>query len=84
MKKTILFLFVAGMLFPITSFAFCGFFAGSAGKDLYNDATSVILMRDGTTTTLSMQNDYAGPAEDFAMVIPVPQVGEEGCKNLST
>lgn len=85
MKKALFFLFVLSLFLPATSFAFCGFFAGSAGKNLYNDATSVILMRDGTTTTLSMQNDYAGPAEDFAMVIPVPQVlGKDDVKTLDS
>ncbi len=55
---------------PSSVFAFCGFYVGGAGKKLFNDATSVILMRSGHTTTLSMENDYAGPAKDFAMVIP--------------
>jgi hypothetical protein len=31
-------------------------------------------MREGTKTVLSMQNNYQGPAEDFAMVVPVPVV----------
>jgi len=34
-------------------------------------------MRDGTRTVLSMQNDYKGPLDDFAMVIPVPVVLHE-------
>jgi hypothetical protein len=29
-------------------------------------------MRHGTRTVLSMQNDYEGPPEDFAMVVPLP------------
>jgi len=33
-----------------------------------------VLMRDGTRTVLTMQNDYRGPLEDFAMVVPVPVV----------
>ena len=41
---------------------------------MFNDATQVVLMREGTRTVLSMQNDYRGPLEDFAMVIPVPVV----------
>ena len=54
--------------------AFCGFYVSSAGGQLFNDATSVTLMRDGTRTVLSMQNNYRGPAEDFAMVVPVPVI----------
>ena len=59
------------------SLAFCGFYVGGAGADLYNDATMVVLMRDGTQTVLSMQNDYAGPPQAFAMVVPVPEVLEQ-------
>ncbi len=54
--------------------AFCGFYVGGAGQGLYNDATLVVLLRSGTKTVLSMQNDYQGPPEGFAMVVPVPQV----------
>ena len=45
-----------------------------SNDELYNDATQVALLREGTTTVLSMENNYQGPAEDFAMVVPVPQV----------
>jgi MYXO-CTERM domain-containing protein len=31
-------------------------------------------MRQGTRTVLSMQNNYQGPPENFAMVVPVPVV----------
>jgi hypothetical protein len=63
--------------------AFCGFYVGGASADLYNDATVVTLMRDGSRTILSMQNSYEGPASAFAMVVPVPEViGEEDVKTL--
>ena len=54
--------------------AFCGFYVSGSGAKLSNDATQVVLMRQGTRTVLSMQNDYKGPLEDFAMVVPVPVV----------
>src|SRR5688572_15189736 len=54
--------------------AFCGFYVSGSEKKMFNDATNVVLMRDGTRTVLSMQNDYKGPLEDFAMVVPVPVV----------
>jgi hypothetical protein len=41
---------------------------------MFNDATQVVLMRSGTRTVLSMQNNYKGPPEAFALVIPVPTV----------
>ena len=61
-------------LAPTAAHAFCGFYVGGAGVNLYNNATQVVLMRDGTRTVLSMQNNYQGPLDDFAMVVPVPVV----------
>jgi uncharacterized protein (TIGR03382 family) len=54
--------------------AFCGFYVGGAGAEMFNNATEVVLMRHGTTTVLSMQNNYQGPPEHFALVVPVPTV----------
>ncbi len=45
-----------------------------ADQKLFNNATTVVLMREGTRTVLSMQNNYQGPPENFAMVVPVPVV----------
>jgi MYXO-CTERM domain-containing protein len=70
---------------PPEAEAFCGFYVAGADKQLYNNATMVVLMRDGTRTVLSMQNNYQGPAEDFAMVVPVPVVlSEKDVKILPT
>jgi hypothetical protein len=60
-----------------TAEAFCGFYVSGSNEGLYNDATQVVLMRDGKRTILSMQNHYDGPPEDFAMVVPVPVVLKE-------
>jgi hypothetical protein len=57
--------------------AFCGFYINGAGSEMFNDATQVVLMRKGTRTVLSMQNNYKGPPDAFAMVIPVPVVLQE-------
>lgn len=63
--------------------AFCGFYVSGADASLYNNATMVVLMREGTRTVLSMQNNYQGPPQDFAMVVPVPVVlQEENVKTL--
>ncbi|MEM9863817.1 MAG: DUF2330 domain-containing protein [Myxococcota bacterium] len=56
--------------------AFCGFYVSGATAPK-NRGSLVILMRDGTRTVVSMQNDYQGPAEEFAMVVPVPEVLDE-------
>ena len=58
--------------------AFCGFYVAGGDQQMFNDATQVVMMREGTRTVLSMQNNYQGPPEAFAMVIPVPVVLHEG------
>jgi hypothetical protein len=52
--------------------AFCGFFVGKADTDLFNNASKVVLVRDGNKTVLTMVNDYEGDPREFAMVVPVP------------
>ena len=71
---TVLTLGVALGAAPAAAEAFCGFYVSGADAKLYNNATMVVLMRDGTRTVLSMQNNYQGPPQDFAMVVPVPVV----------
>src|SRR5258706_11857180 len=68
-------LVVAGALaLSATAQAFCGFFVSGADANLYNNASQVVLMRSGNRTVMTMSNNYKGPAEDFAMVVPVPVV----------
>ena len=68
MSKTTLWtaLAVLLLLLPSSAWAFCGFYVAGAGAKLYNNATLVVMMRDGTKTVLSMQNNYQGPPERFA------------------
>lgn len=74
----------AASLLPRAADAFCGFYVGSAGASLFNHATQVVLMREGTRTVLSMTNNYQGPPQNFAMVVPVPVVlQKENVKTLS-
>ena len=63
---------------PHAAHAFCGFYVAGGDQKMFNDATQVVLMRMGTRTVLSMQNNYKGPPEAFAMVVPVPVVLHEG------
>jgi MYXO-CTERM domain-containing protein len=81
----VLLLAVAAALAPAPAAdAFCGFYVGGADAKLYNNATMVVLMREGTRTVLSMQNNYQGPPENFAMVVPVPVVlQKENVKTLA-
>src|SRR6516165_1648316 len=54
--------------------AFCGFYVAQADASLFNDASQVVLVRDGDRTVVTMSNDYKGELTDFALVVPVPSV----------
>jgi len=54
--------------------AFCGFYVAKADASLFNDASQVVLVRDGDRTVVTMSNDYKGELTDFALVVPVPSV----------
>jgi hypothetical protein len=55
-----------------TAQAFCGFYVAKADTRLFNNASQVVLVRDGHRTVITMSNDFQGDVKDFAMVIPVP------------
>ena len=57
-----------------SSAAFCGFYVARADTKLYNQASQVVLVRDGNRTVLTMANDFKDDVQDFATVIPVPMV----------
>ncbi len=57
--------------------AFCGAFVADADTELVNQTSQVILAREDQRTTLTLINDYEGPLNQFAMVIPVPEVLDE-------
>jgi len=58
--------------------AFCGFYVAKADTKLFNKASKVAIMRDGDRTVMTLANDFQGALTEFAMVIPVPVVLEEG------
>lgn len=58
--------------------AFCGFYAGKADANLFNEASQVVVVRDGKRTVLSMLNDYKGPLSEFALVVPTPVALQKG------
>ena len=67
---------------PTSADAFCGSYVSGGDAELFNNATQVVMMRDEQTTVMSMQNNYEGPAEDFAMIVPTPVVLQK--KNVKT
>lgn len=62
------------VLFPAHAWAFCGFYVAKADTSLYNQASQVVIARNGDRTVLTMASDYQGEVKDFAIVIPVPVV----------
>ncbi len=57
-----------------TVHAFCGFYVAKADTRLFNQASQVVMVRDGDRTVLTMANDFKGDPKEFAIVIPVPTV----------
>jgi hypothetical protein len=55
-----------------TALGFCGFYVAKADTKLFNQASQVVLARDGDRTVLTMANDFKGDPKEFAIVIPVP------------
>lgn len=60
--------------FMPAALAFCGFYVAKADVSLFNQASQVIIARDGNRTILTMANDFKGDAKEFALVVPVPTV----------
>ncbi|VEP18605.1 conserved hypothetical protein [Hyella patelloides LEGE 07179] len=74
---------IAVLIFNIQPvLAFCGFYVAKADSSLYNQASQVIIARDGQRTVLTMSNDYQGEVKDFAMVVPVPVILKEEQVNV--
>jgi len=65
---------VLSIAFASPAAAFCGFYVGKADAKLFNEASQVILARDGDRTVISMRNDFQGDLAEFALVVPVPVV----------
>jgi hypothetical protein len=62
----------------VTIAGFCGFYVGKADTKLFNQASQVVLVRDGDRTVMTMASDFQGDLKEFAIVIPVPTFLERG------
>ena len=69
--------------FAPTAWAFCGFYVAKADTKLYNQASQVVIARNGDRTIVTMANDYQGEVKDFALVVPVPVVLKKEQVNVS-
>lgn len=73
-----LMLSLLALSFAPSAEAFCGFYVAKADASLYNQASQVVMARKDGKTVLSLMNDYQGELQDFALVVPVPQVLQKG------
>src|SRR5262245_32024390 len=65
-------------LWPTTAHSCCGFYVARGDAQLFNQASQVVLVRDGDRTVMAMVNDFKGEPKEFAIVIPVPTVLKKG------
>ncbi|MBD0362225.1 MAG: DUF2330 domain-containing protein, partial [Coleofasciculus sp. C3-bin4] len=79
---TLLITIVAVVCFAQKAWAFCGFYVAKADTKLYNQASQVVIARNGSRTILTMANDYQGDVKDFALVVPVPVVLQQDQVNV--
>jgi hypothetical protein len=63
---------------PRVARSFCGFYVASGTAKLWNQASRVVLVRDGDRTVITMASDYRGEPKQFALVVPVPTVLQKG------
>jgi len=74
---------LAGLAFTAPASAFCGFYVAKADTDLFNDASKVVLARDGERTVITMASDFRGDVSEFAMVVPVVNIPEREQINVA-
>ncbi len=78
MRKNVTSILLLGLLLPAAAGAFCGFYVAKADTRLFNQASKVVLVRDGDRTVVTMANDFRGDPQEFAIVVPVPTFLERG------
>ena len=54
----LLLLLLSAALWPSSAHSFCGFYVASGDAKLFNQASQVVLVRDGDRTVLTMANDF--------------------------
>ena len=48
------------LLSSLNAYSFCGFYVAKADATLFNNKSEIILVRDGTRTSITMSNDFKG------------------------
>ncbi len=63
---------LAALLLPVRAAALPGIYVAKHGEPMTSGAATVVLLRDGQRTVVTVQAGYRGPADAFALVLPVP------------
>lgn len=72
-----------GLAASAPAHAFPGLYVARHAQRMTSRSTTVVIVRDGRRIVVTVQPDYRGPAEDFALVLPVPaEVRAEDVKTL--
>ena len=67
-------LLALALAWPRAAASFCGLYVASGDAHLFNQASQVVMARDGDRTVLTMASDFKGEPKQFALVVPVPTV----------
>jgi hypothetical protein len=74
---------LTSLIYAAPAAAFCGFYVAKADTKLFNDASKVVLARDGQRTVITMSSDYRGSPKEFAMVVPVVSIPQREQINVA-
>ncbi len=61
-------------LFSNPAHAFCGTFVGDPSATMQNEASQVVIAHQDGQTVLTVIMDYQGTAQDFGILLPIPEV----------
>jgi len=76
-------LFLALLAGAPSARAFSGFYARRSGAARQSDSATIVVMRDGDRTVVSVRNDYRGPPEDLAFGdMAMPEIAVPGVTEL--
>lgn len=66
--------FLGALSLAAPALAFCGFYVARADGSIYNQGSKVVYVHVNQTSVITMGSDYRGPASEFALIVPTPDV----------
>ncbi len=59
-----------------------GFYLSKSDKKMFNRSSQIAMARDHHKTVLTILNDYLGESKEFAILIPLPEIGKSDIRVL--